>query len=86
MSGSPNARQRTSSKTSNKRDTSPKTRDGRRNHYEVHAELPLRHPKHRHRTVGELIRFLQPEAGDRREVIDAPDARGRVVTVIAYRV
>ena len=38
-----------------------KTRDGRRNHHEVHAELPLRHPKHRHRTVGELIRFLQPE-------------------------
>jgi Mn-dependent DtxR family transcriptional regulator len=36
-----------------------KTRDGRRNHYEVHEELPLRHPQHRHRTVGELIRFLQ---------------------------
>ena len=38
-----------------------KTRDGRRNHYKVHAELPLRHPRHRHRTVGELIRFLQAE-------------------------
>ena len=38
-----------------------KTRNGRRNHYEVHAELPLRHPKHRHRTVGELIRFLEAE-------------------------
>jgi DNA-binding MarR family transcriptional regulator len=35
-----------------------KTRDGRRNHYEVHAELPMRHPQHRHRTVGDLIRFL----------------------------
>ena len=35
-------------------------RDGRRNTYEVHAELPLRHPAHRHRTVGELIRFLGP--------------------------
>jgi Mn-dependent DtxR family transcriptional regulator len=36
-----------------------KTRDGRRNSYEVHEELPLRHPRHRHRTVGELIRFLE---------------------------
>ncbi len=36
-----------------------KTRDGRRNRYEVHEELPLRHPQHQHRTVGELIRFLE---------------------------
>jgi hypothetical protein len=36
-----------------------KTRVGRRNHYEIHGELPLRHPQHRHHTVGELIRFLQ---------------------------
>ena len=36
-----------------------KTRVGRRNQYEVHGELPLRHPQHRHHTVGELIRFLQ---------------------------
>jgi Mn-dependent DtxR family transcriptional regulator len=36
-----------------------KTRNGRRNTYEVHGELPLRHPRHRHRTVGELIRFLR---------------------------
>ena len=35
-----------------------KARDGRRNRYEVHDELPLRHPQHRHHTVGELIRFL----------------------------
>jgi DNA-binding MarR family transcriptional regulator len=34
-------------------------RDGRRNRYEVHEELPLRHPRHRHHTVGELIRFLE---------------------------
>lgn len=34
-------------------------RNGRRNQYEVHAELPLRHPEHRHRTVGDLIRFLE---------------------------
>jgi hypothetical protein len=39
-----------------------KTRDGRRNRYELHGELPLRHPHHRHHTVGELIRFLQEPA------------------------
>jgi DNA-binding MarR family transcriptional regulator len=37
-----------------------RTRDGRRNRYEVHEQLPLRHPRHSHRTVGELIRFLEP--------------------------
>jgi hypothetical protein len=36
-----------------------KTRDGRRNRYEVHDKLPLRHPQHRHHTAGDLIRFLQ---------------------------
>ena len=36
-----------------------KIRVGRSNHYEVHGELPLRHPQHRHRTVDELIRFLE---------------------------
>ena len=36
-----------------------KTRDGRRNYYEIHDELPLRHPRHRHHTVGDLIRFLK---------------------------
>jgi alkylated DNA nucleotide flippase Atl1 len=36
-----------------------KTRVGRRNSYEVHGELPLRHPRHRHHTAAELIRFLQ---------------------------
>jgi hypothetical protein len=40
-----------------------KTRDGRRNAYEVHDELPLRHPGHRHHTVGELIRFLAAPGG-----------------------
>ena len=51
-----------------------KSRDGRRNRYEVHEELPLRHPQHRHRTVGELIRFLQapPESSV------SPSARRRV--------
>ena len=36
-----------------------KIRVGRSNHYQVHGELPLRHPQHRHRTVSELIRFLE---------------------------
>lgn len=44
-----------------------KIRDGRRNRYEVHNELPLRHPRHRHHTVGELIRFLEsPQEPDAR--------------------
>ena len=43
-----------------------KTRDGRRNIYEVHDELPLRHPQHRHHTVGDLIRFLEARAPTKR--------------------
>jgi DNA-binding MarR family transcriptional regulator len=39
-----------------------KTRDGRRNQYEVREELSLRHPSHHHRTIGELIRFLERPA------------------------
>src|SRR5919197_5112235 len=39
-----------------------KSRHGRRNRYEVHEELPLRHPQHRHHTVGDLIRFLEAPA------------------------
>lgn len=35
-----------------------KSRVGRRNHYEVHVDFPLRHPLHRHHTVGALIEFL----------------------------
>jgi DNA-binding transcriptional ArsR family regulator len=52
-----------------------KVRDGRRNRYEVHEELPLRHPRHQHHTVGELIRFLEapPESGARRKT--RPGAR-----------
>ena len=36
-----------------------KTRAGRRNRYEVHERLPLRHSRHRQHTVGDLIRFLE---------------------------
>ena len=39
-----------------------RTRGGRNNRYEVHDDLPLRHPEHRHHTVGELIRFLEAPA------------------------
>jgi DNA-binding MarR family transcriptional regulator len=39
-----------------------KTRNGRRNHYEIREELSLRHPSHHHRTLGELIRFLDQPA------------------------
>jgi hypothetical protein len=45
-----------------------KRRDGRRNTYEVHDQLPLRHPLHRHHTVGDLIRFLQGPG----EIADSP--------------
>lgn len=41
-----------------------KTRNGRRNRYEIHGELPLRHPRHRHHTVGDLLRFLREPAVD----------------------
>jgi DeoR/GlpR family transcriptional regulator of sugar metabolism len=36
-----------------------RTRDGRRNLYRVHEDMPLRHPRHSHHTVGELIGFLE---------------------------
>jgi hypothetical protein len=38
-----------------------KTRVGRRNHYTVHGELPLRHPLNHGRQVGELLRVMEPE-------------------------
>jgi hypothetical protein len=41
-----------------------KIRNGRRNQYTVHGELALRHPRHRHRTVGDLIRFLETRPTD----------------------
>jgi len=33
-------------------------RDGRRNHYDVHAGKPLRHPIERHRNVADLIALV----------------------------
>jgi predicted MarR family transcription regulator len=38
-----------------------RTRVGRRNHYTVHGELPLRHPMHNGRQVGEILRVIEPE-------------------------
>ena len=40
-------------------------RVGRRNHYTVHGELPLRHPLQKGRPVGELLLVLEPEASRR---------------------
>ena len=33
-------------------------REGRRNHYEVHPELPMRHPLEREHAVGDLLTAL----------------------------
>jgi hypothetical protein len=45
-----------------------RTRVGRRNTYDVHDEMPLRHALHRHHTVGELIQFLEgPATAPRKE-------------------
>jgi hypothetical protein len=35
-----------------------RTRIGRRNQYLIHRDLPLRHPMHGHRTIGELLDCL----------------------------
>ena len=40
-----------------------KIRNGRRNHYEIRGDLSLRHPSHQHRTLRELIHFLENTAG-----------------------
>jgi len=37
-----------------------KTRVGRRNHYTVHGELPLRHPLQTGHRVDELLRVIEP--------------------------
>jgi len=35
-----------------------RTRIGRRNHYRLHSDLPLRHPAQQHRQIGDLIALL----------------------------
>lgn len=41
-------------------------RDGRRNQYELHPELPLRHPLEHHRQVGALLATLSPGEHEQR--------------------
>jgi len=36
-------------------------REGRRNRYQLHPELPLRHPLERDHHIGEILTALQPE-------------------------
>jgi DNA-binding IclR family transcriptional regulator len=38
-----------------------RTRDGRRNHYEILSNCPLRHPVESHRRVGDLIAAILPD-------------------------
>lgn len=38
-----------------------RTRDGRRNRYEVHPDIPLRHPLERDHSVGEVLAVLRPQ-------------------------
>ena len=35
-----------------------RTREGRRNHYTINTDAPLRHQLERHRVVGDLIRMV----------------------------
>lgn len=39
-------------------------RDGRRNHYEIHRERPLRHPVEAHCTVGQLIDMVVKQSAN----------------------
>ena len=41
-------------------------RVGRRNHYEIHPDLPLRHPIERDHQIGELIRLVRSPARPKR--------------------
>ena len=38
-----------------------RTRDGRRNRYEVHPDVPLRHPLERDHDIGEVLAVLRDE-------------------------
>lgn len=41
-----------------------RSRKGRRNHYRVRLNTPLRHPLLQHATVGDLLAALPPPTGD----------------------
>lgn len=36
-----------------------KIKEGRRNHYELNANFPLRHPVEAHRKVGDILKMVQ---------------------------
>ncbi len=38
-----------------------RSRDGRRNRYEVHVERPLRHPIESHRTISDLLDMVEAD-------------------------
>jgi len=38
-----------------------KEREGRRNHYSIDMECPLRHPLESHKTVGSLLKMVLDE-------------------------
>jgi predicted transcriptional regulator len=38
-----------------------RSRDGRRNHYEIRREFPLRHPLEQHCSVGHLLKMVSRE-------------------------
>lgn len=40
------------------------TREGRRNHYRLHPELPMRHPLEHDHQIGEILALLQPRGAE----------------------
>ena len=47
-------------------DVVTRTREGRRNHYTINHDRPLRHPVEQHCTVGDLIRLVSTaDSGDK---------------------
>jgi len=42
-----------------------RSRSGRRNHYEIRSDFPLRHPLERHCTVGQLLKMVAKGRGRR---------------------
>lgn len=52
-----------------------KIKEGRRNHYEINAHFPLRHPVEAHREVSDILRMVGL-AGERREGAGSTKAGG----------
>lgn len=52
-----------------------RTRIGRRNHYELHRDLPFRHPLGRRNDIGSLLRLLtDAQAANERRMATSPAA------------